>query len=280
MPSHCLWMWSAGFGMSFSETGKSFCFERLWVGLQRFNLFVCYCHKPNVFWGSAHYKIYQKPWQKQYPGRQSQEHVEKLMENKQFKYYCIRLPNHSTRCWFGFHFNYFFNTIFVSSHMYPENPEETRVIVVSVNVIWYLSNTARNRTRNLFHPKCMPIPLGHSDDYSTLVWNSICKFQNQFFFNRNIEAVRRCSIEHGLHPTRSVPNSAANEHFRKRSFLVHRINFYANKRGAFLANSRTVSHSLRISFSRPRLGDNTSAFPNPAFQDQRLLVPVKQHRGI
>ena len=27
----------------------------------------------------------------------------------------------------------------------------------------YLSNTARNRTHNLFRPKCAPIPLGHSD---------------------------------------------------------------------------------------------------------------------
>ena len=26
-----------------------------------------------------------------------------------------------------------------------------------------ISNTARTQTRNLFHPKCAPIPLGHSD---------------------------------------------------------------------------------------------------------------------
>ena len=29
--------------------------------------------------------------------------------------------------------------------------------------IWYISDTARYRTRNLFHPKCALIPLGHSD---------------------------------------------------------------------------------------------------------------------
>ena len=45
----------------------------------------------------------------------------------------------------------FFNTIFVSSHMYPENPEETQVIVGSMNM-GYISDTARNRTHNLFVP--------------------------------------------------------------------------------------------------------------------------------
>ena len=56
----------------------------------------------------------------------------------------------------------FFNTIFVSSHMYPENPEGTQVIVGSMNM-GYISDTARNRTHNLFRPKREPIPLGHSD---------------------------------------------------------------------------------------------------------------------
>ena len=54
------------------------------------------------------------------------------------------------------------NTIFVLSHMYPENPEGTQVIVGSVNM-GYISDTARNRTHNLFRPKREPIPLGHSD---------------------------------------------------------------------------------------------------------------------
>ena len=44
------------------------------------------------------------------------------------------------------------NTIFVSSHMYPENPEGTQVILGSMNM-GYISNTARNRTHNLFRPK-------------------------------------------------------------------------------------------------------------------------------
>ena len=56
----------------------------------------------------------------------------------------------------------FFNTIFVSSHMYQENPEGTQVIVGSMNM-GYISDTARNRTHNLLHPKREPIPLGHSD---------------------------------------------------------------------------------------------------------------------
>ena len=56
------------------------------------------------------------------------------------------------------YFIYFFNTIFVSSHMYPENPEGTQVIVGSMNM-GYISDTARNRTHNLFRPKREPIPL-------------------------------------------------------------------------------------------------------------------------
>ena len=46
--------------------------------------------------------------------------------------------------------------------MYPENPEETQVIVGSMNM-GYISDTARNRTHNLFRPEREPIPLGHSD---------------------------------------------------------------------------------------------------------------------
>ena len=47
-------------------------------------------------------------------------------------------------------FVYFFkNTIFVSSHMYPENPEGTQVIIGSMNM-GYISDTARNRTHNLY----------------------------------------------------------------------------------------------------------------------------------
>ena len=45
--------------------------------------------------------------------------------------------------------SFFLNTIFVSSHMYPENPEGTQVIVGSMNM-GYISDTARNRTHNLF----------------------------------------------------------------------------------------------------------------------------------
>ena len=46
----------------------------------------------------------------------------------------------------------FLNTIFVSSHMYPKNPEGTQVILGSMNM-GYISDTARNRTHNLFRPK-------------------------------------------------------------------------------------------------------------------------------
>ena len=67
----------------------------------------------------------------------------------------------------GQHFGFsisteFFKHNFVSSHMYPENPEGTQVIVGSMK-LGYISDTARNRTRNLFRPKREPISLGHSD---------------------------------------------------------------------------------------------------------------------
>ena len=44
--------------------------------------------------------------------------------------------------------------------MYPENPEGTQVIEGSMNME-YISDTARNRTHNLFRLKREPIPLGH-----------------------------------------------------------------------------------------------------------------------
>ena len=62
---------------------------------------------------------------------------------------------------------FFFKTIFVSSHIYPENLERTQVIVGSMNM-GYISDTARNRTRNLFRSKRESIPLGHSDGWPTL----------------------------------------------------------------------------------------------------------------
>ena len=49
--------------------------------------------------------------------------------------------------------------------MYPENPEGTKLIVGCMNM-GFVSDTARTRSRNLFRPKCVPIPLGHSDGRS------------------------------------------------------------------------------------------------------------------
>ena len=51
--------------------------------------------------------------------------------------------------------------------MYPENPEETQVIIGSMNM-GYISDTARNLTHNLFRPKREPIPLGHSSIFNSL----------------------------------------------------------------------------------------------------------------
>ena len=52
--------------------------------------------------------------------------------------------------------------------MFPENPEGTQVIVGSMNM-GYISDTARNRTHNLFRPKREPIPLGHSDGQKSML---------------------------------------------------------------------------------------------------------------
>ena len=73
----------------------------------------------------------------------------------------------------------FFNTSFVSSHMYPENPEGTQVIVGSTNM-GYISDPARNRTHNLFRPKRESIPLGHSDGRNSMVVGELCLIDTFF----------------------------------------------------------------------------------------------------
>ena len=57
----------------------------------------------------------------------------------------------------------------VEPYVYPENPERTQVIVGPMNM-GYISDTARNRTHNLFRPKREPIPLGHSDRQYTIYY--------------------------------------------------------------------------------------------------------------
>ena len=61
----------------------------------------------------------------------------------------------------------FFLTQFLcQAILYPENPKGTQVIVGSMNM-GYISDTARNRTHNLFRPKWEPIPVGHSAEQSS-----------------------------------------------------------------------------------------------------------------
>ena len=78
--------------------------------------------------------------------------------------YNTKLTQYDDNCWW---INNFSTQFFVSSHMYPENPEGTQVIVGSMNM-GYISDTARNRTHNLFRPKREPIALGHRDG---MIWN-------------------------------------------------------------------------------------------------------------
>ena len=66
--------------------------------------------------------------------------------------------------------------------MYPENPEGTQVIVGSMNM-GYISDTARNRSHNLFRLKRGPIPLGHSDGlsgFNQLIWFSEQRVGSRF----------------------------------------------------------------------------------------------------
>ena len=57
--------------------------------------------------------------------------------------------------------------------MYPENLGGTQVIIGSMNMR-YISDTARNRTHNLFRPKWEPIPLGHSNGHCHHYDDLIC----------------------------------------------------------------------------------------------------------
>ena len=106
-----------------------------------------------------------------------------------------------------------FNIIFVSSHMYPENPEGTQVIVGSMNM-GYISDIARNRTHNPFRPKCAPIPLGHSDGQ----WQSVVQV-------RLISCVY-CGLVLAICAVRylsKLNNNNAFMQYSKNAYLHHRI---------------------------------------------------------
>ena len=91
---------------------------------------------------------------------------------------------------------FFLNTIFVSSHMYPENHEGTQVIVGSLNM-GYISDTARNRTHNLFCPKREPIPLCHSDAFWEAVVSSrpLINFGSKWTFS-TYGLCSQCGVNH------------------------------------------------------------------------------------
>ena len=59
-----------------------------------------------------------------------------------------------------------FNTIFV-----PREPRrDLGIRRFYEHVIWWISNSVRNRAHNLFRPKCAPIPLSDSDEILTWLW--------------------------------------------------------------------------------------------------------------
>ena len=59
--------------------------------------------------------------------------------------------------------DFFKHNFCVKPYVPMQRPEGTQVIVGSMNM-GYISDTARNRTHNLFRPKREPIPLDHSND--------------------------------------------------------------------------------------------------------------------
>ena len=73
--------------------------------------------------------------------------------------------------WVYFMFSIFFKHNFCIKPYLARVSEGTQVIVGSMNM-GYISDTARNRTHKLFHPKREPIPLGHS--VSIIVHNWQC----------------------------------------------------------------------------------------------------------
>ena len=112
------------------------------------------------------------------------------IKNISFKVFLVFQNFDKRTSWFYTIFILNFKTVFVSSHMYPENPEETEVIVGSMNM-GNISDTARNRTYNLFRLKREPIPLGHSDGLaqyytvSQLNWYPFCFGNKSVNFKNN-----------------------------------------------------------------------------------------------
>ena len=97
----------------------------------------------------------------------------------------------------------------MSRELYPENPEETQVIVGLMNM-GYISDTARNRTHNLFRPKCEPIPLGHSDgrglDYID-IHIYLYNYNNMFSMYFRPRFLQQNLVQPNLHPFLEVQNS-------------------------------------------------------------------------
>ena len=76
-----------------------------------------------------------------------------------------------------------FNTIFVSSRNVPREPRrDPSNRRLYEHGIWYISNTARNRTHNLFRPKCAPIPQAIVTDYHISIVHAVVCLSVSFIF--------------------------------------------------------------------------------------------------
>ena len=78
-------------------------------------------------------------------------------------------------------FSFFLTQFLCQAICTQRNPEGTQVIAGSMNM-GYISDTARNRTHNLFRPKREPIPLGHSDGLFQMF--ALNTHQNEWFQSR------------------------------------------------------------------------------------------------
>ena len=85
--------------------------------------------------------------------------------------------------------------------MYPENPEVTQVIVGSMHM-GYTSDTAWDRTHNLFRRKWEPIPLGHSDGRNNAALFRVASFLNHIPRWKNHSRITRESLANHSRITR------------------------------------------------------------------------------
>ena len=72
------------------------------------------------------------------------------------------VPHSCDGSWWG-HMNHFFTQFLCQAICTQRTPKRPKYIIVGSINVGYISDTARNRTHNLYCPKREPMPLCHSD---------------------------------------------------------------------------------------------------------------------